>query len=147
MIYYFFERGRFTVSWDWNQTENTSGLGWDGQSDVLISLSREWVGALAQIAQKDWSCMDMRWVALLEQGVWTRWPPDVPSNLIHPLILQWLLMDFQSVLSCNCRQIPHLSSNNIRNTAKRKPHIGFPLLGKEINLYFYHPRVSVFVSS
>ena len=26
-------------------------------------------------------------VALLEQGVWTRWPPEVPSNLNHSVIL------------------------------------------------------------
>ena len=29
-------------------------------------------------------------VALLEQGAWTRWPPEVPSNLSRSMILQVL---------------------------------------------------------
>lgn len=37
-------------------------------------------------------CLDMvlgkrLWVALPEQGAWTRWPPEVPSHLNHSVIL------------------------------------------------------------
>lgn len=27
------------------------------------------------------------WMSLLEEGDWTRWPPDVPSNLNHSMVL------------------------------------------------------------
>lgn len=28
------------------------------------------------------------WVSLVEQGYWTRWPPEVPPNLNHSVILR-----------------------------------------------------------